>query len=112
MSAMPASLRSQSDPPDDTGAVRAPRDLRVAAIACGVAIAAATAGAYTVNAVWAPAGYGGLATLFFERQDAFWLVAIALLLCGVGLVRLPPACPTALTAIFHHRRTTIALLAV
>src|SRR5260370_3761878 len=107
MSAMPASLRSHSDPPDDTGAVRAPRDLRVAGIACGVAIAATTAGAYTGNAVWAPAGYDWLATFYFERQDALWLVSIALLLFCVGWVRLPAARPPPLAATFRSPRTTV-----
>jgi hypothetical protein len=107
-------LSPHSVPPDHERTVGVARDLRVAAIACGAAIAAGTAGAYVFNVVWPRAGFAGfswVATFFFEQQDAFWLLAIALLLCGLGLMRLPAARSPTLLASFRHRRTTITLLA-
>jgi hypothetical protein len=105
-------LSSHSDPPDDARAVGAARDLRVAAIACGAAIAAGTAGGYAFNAVWPQVGFYWFATFYFERQDALWLIAIALFLCGLGMVRLPTARLPVLSAIFYYRHTTIGLLVV
>jgi hypothetical protein len=88
------------------------RDLRVAAIACSAAIAAGTAGAYAFNAVWPARGFDWFATYYFERQDAFWLVATAVLLGALGLVRLPAARLPAVSAIFNYPRTTVAVLAL
>jgi hypothetical protein len=86
--------------------------LRVAAIACSAAIAVGTAAAYAFNALWPPAGFAWFATFYFEKQDAFWLAAIALLLCGVGLVRLPTGSPPAVSAIFRYPRVSLGLLGV
>src|ERR1700676_1448432 len=87
-------MTSHFDPLDRDSAVGVPRDLRDAAIACGAAIAAGTAGAYAFNAFSALEGFGWFTAFFFE-QDMLWLAAIALLLCGLGLVRLSATRPSA-----------------
>jgi hypothetical protein len=101
-----------ADPPEHASIVGAPWDLRAAASACSAAIAVGTAGAYAFNALWPPGGFAWFATFYFERQDAVWLVAIALLLCGIGLVRLPATRPPAVSAIFRYPRASLALVAV
>src|ERR1700676_1409887 len=104
-------MTSHFDPLDRDSAVGVPRDLRDAAIACGAAIAAGTAGAYAFNAFSALEGFGWFTAFFFE-QDMLWLAAIALLLCGLGLGRLSATRPSGVSAVLRRPRASIAVVAV
>ena len=73
---------------------RVPRDLRLASIVCALAIAAGVAGAFSFNTIFIPTAgrpsFVWLTTFFFRVQDAPWLLWIALMLLGFGILRLPP----------------------
>jgi hypothetical protein len=85
-----------------------PRDLRLASIVCALAIAAGVAGAFIPTA--GRSSFVWLTTFFFRVQDAPWLLWIALMLLGFGILRLPatprPAAPTML----RNPRVAIAIL--
>src|ERR1700726_4622952 len=72
---------------------RVPRDLRLASIACALAIAAGVAGAFGFTTTFIPSAgrpsFVWLTTFFFRVQDAPWLLLIALTLLGFGILRLP-----------------------
>jgi hypothetical protein len=95
--------------------VRARRELRVAALICGAAIALGTATAYAYSPVWAPGWrwpvFVWLATFFFRTQDAPWLVAAALFLVGIWFIRFPASSPRSLTSLLRHPRVITASLA-
>lgn len=93
---------------------RVPRDLRLASIACALAIAAGVAGAFRFNTIFIPTAgrpsFVWLTTFFFRVQDAPWLLWIALMLLGFGILRLP-ATRCAAPAMLRNPRVAIAILA-
>jgi hypothetical protein len=72
---------------------RVPRELRLASIVCALAIAAGVAGAFSFNTIFIPSAgrpsFVWLTTFFFRAQDAPWLLFIALMLLGFGVLCLP-----------------------
>ncbi len=93
---------------------RVPRGLRLASIACALAIAAGVAGAYTFNTTFIPTAgrpaYVWLTTFFFRVQDAPCLLWIALMLLGFGILRLPTTTRYAAPAMLRNPRVAIASL--
>jgi len=93
---------------------RVPRDLRLASIVCALAIAAGVAGAFSFNTIFIPTAgrpsFVWLTTFFFRVQDAPWLLWIALMLLGFGILRLPATPRYAAPAMLRNPRVTIASL--
>jgi hypothetical protein len=77
---------------------RVPRELRLASIVCALATAAGVAGAFGFNTIFIPTAgrpsFVWLTPFFFCVQDAPWLLWIALMLLGFGILRVPatPRC--------------------
>ncbi|MGB6174758.1 MAG: hypothetical protein WBF43_00105 [Methylocella sp.] len=99
----------------DLDRCRLPRDLRLASIMCALAIAAGVAGAFGFNTIFvATAGrpsFVWLTTFFFRAQDAPWLLFIALMLLGFGILRLSATPRYAAAAMLRDPRAAIAILA-
>jgi len=93
---------------------RVPRDLRLASIACALAIAAGIAGAFGFTTIFIPSAgrpsFVWLTTFFFRVQDAPWLLWIALMLLGFGILRLPATPRYAALAMLRNPRVAIAIL--
>ncbi|MGH6844116.1 MAG: hypothetical protein ACRECU_05220, partial [Methylocella sp.] len=94
---------------------RVPRGLRLASIACALAIAAGVAGTFSFNTIFIPSAgrpsFVWLTTFFFRVQDAPWLLWIALMFLGLGLLRLPATTRYAAPAMLRNPRMAIAILA-
>ena len=93
---------------------RVPPDLRLASIVCALAIAAGVAGAFSFNTIFIPSAgrpsFVWLTTFFFRAQDAPWLLFIALMLLGFGVLRLPAMTRYAASAMLRNPRVAIASL--
>jgi hypothetical protein len=93
---------------------RLPRDLRLASIACALAIAACIAGGFCFNTIFIPSAgrpsFVWLTDFFFRVQDAPWLLWIALMLLGFGILRLPTTTRYAAPAMLRNPRVAIAIL--
>src|SRR6202047_894872 len=93
---------------------RVPRDLRLASIVCALVIAAGVAGAFSFNTIFIPSAgrpsFVWLTTFFFRVQDAPWLLWIALMLLGFGILRLPTTTRYAAPAMLRNPRVAIAIL--
>ena len=93
---------------------RVPRDLRLASIVCALAIAAGVAGALSFNTIFISStgrpNFVWLTTFFFRVQDAPWLLWIALMLLGFGILRLPATTRYAAPAMLRNPRMAIAIL--
>jgi hypothetical protein len=93
---------------------RVPRDLRLASIVCALAIAAGVAGAFSFNTIFIPSAgrpsFVWLTTFYFRVQDAPWLLLIALMLLGFGILRLPTTPRYAAPAMLRNPRVAIAIL--
>jgi hypothetical protein len=93
---------------------RLPRDLRLASIVCALAIAAGVAGAFGFNTIFIPTAgrpsFVWLTTFFFRVQDAPWLLFIALMLLGFGILRLPTTTRYGAPAMLRSPRVAIAIL--
>lgn len=94
--------------------VRMPPLLRISALLCAVAVAAGTAVASVFNPVFIPAGQGfrfvWLTAYFFHAQDAPWLLAIAVLLGGLVVLRFRASAPPGLSLILRHPRIAVVVL--
>ena len=93
----------------------APRDLRVAAIVCVLAIVVATLIAYAfatgVDLQWRKGSFVWLTPYLFLTEDAFWLVTIALLLGAFAVMSITNVRVPALSAVFRHPRMVLAFTA-
>jgi hypothetical protein len=91
---------------------RVPRELRLASIVCALAIAAGVAGAFGFNTIFIPTAgrpsFVWLTTFFFRVQDAPWLLWIALMLLGFGILRLPATPRCAAPVMLRNPRVAIA----
>src|SRR3984893_11359136 len=93
---------------DETkSASRLPRDMRMASIACALAIAVCT-----INTIFlqSRSPLGSLTTFFVLAHDAFWLIVVAVLLLGITILRLPTAASHAASVILCYSRTVIVTL--
>jgi hypothetical protein len=89
---------------DDTkSASHLPRDMRMASIACALAIAGCT---FNTTFLQSRPPLGSLTTFFILAHDAFWLIVVAVLLLGITILRLP----TAASVILCYPRTVIVTL--
>jgi hypothetical protein len=93
---------------------RVPRDLRLASIVCALAIVAGVAGAFGFTTIFIPGAgrpsFVWLTDFFFRVQDAPWLLLIALMLLGFGILRLPTTTQHAAPAMLRNPRVAIAIL--
>jgi hypothetical protein len=93
---------------------RLPRDLRLASIACALAIAAGVVGAFCFSTIFIPSAgrpsFVRLTDFFFRVQDAPWLLWIALMLLGFGILRLPTTPRYAALAMLRNPRVAISIL--
>lgn len=97
-------------------AIPLPRELRLALIACALAIGVGTLIACTfaqpyIESFGRP-HYVGLTDFLFRTQDAFWLSATALLLAALAVVPLPILGPEIGTFLLRHRRAVVIGLTV
>jgi hypothetical protein len=93
---------------DETeSASRLPRDMRMALIACALAIAVCT---FNTTFLQSRFPLSSLTTFFIPAHDAFWLIVVAVLLLGITILRLPTAASHAASVIVCYSRTVIATL--
>ncbi len=97
-------------------AVPLPRELRLALIACALAIGIGTiiacAFAQPYIESFGQPHYVGLADFLFRTQDAFWLAVIALLLAGLAVAPLPILGPEIGMFLLRHRRAVVIGLTI
>jgi hypothetical protein len=93
---------------DETkSASRLPRDMRMALIACALAIAVCT---FNTTFLQSRSPLGSLTAFFVLAHDAFWLIVVAVLLLGITILRLPTAASHAASVILCYSRTVIVTL--
>jgi hypothetical protein len=97
-------------------AIRPPRELRLALVACAFAIAIGTLIASGFELVFIPTIAGPqfiwLTAYLFQTQDRPWLVAVALLLLALALAPLPILSSRVMSFVARKPRTLVAILAL
>ncbi|HEX5279220.1 MAG TPA: hypothetical protein VFW28_03990 [Micropepsaceae bacterium] len=93
----------------------APRELRLAAAVCALAIVVGTLIAYAfatgIDLQWRRASFVWLTPYLFLTEDAFWLVMIALLLGTFAVTSIPDMRVPALPAVLRRPRIALAFAA-